>query len=53
MVARGEIVDGKTILLLQYAKLNGLVGIPSVIPAKAGIQGDKRDDGPGFPLQRG
>jgi nudix-type nucleoside diphosphatase (YffH/AdpP family) len=26
MVARGEIVDGKTILLLQYAKLNGLLG---------------------------
>jgi nudix-type nucleoside diphosphatase (YffH/AdpP family) len=26
MVTRGEIVDGKTILLLQYAKLNGLVG---------------------------
>lgn len=25
MVARGEIVDGKTILLLQYAKLNGLL----------------------------
>ena len=26
MVTRGEIVDGKTILLLQYAKLNGLLG---------------------------
>ncbi len=26
MVARGEIVDGKTIMLLQYAKLNGLLG---------------------------
>jgi nudix-type nucleoside diphosphatase (YffH/AdpP family) len=26
MVTRGEIVDGKTILLLQYAKLNGLIG---------------------------
>jgi hypothetical protein len=23
-----------------------------VIPAKAGIQGNKRDDGPGFPLSR-
>ncbi len=26
MVARGEIVDGKTIMLLQHAKLHGLVG---------------------------
>lgn len=26
MVRRGEIVDGKTIMLLQYAKLHGLVG---------------------------
>jgi nudix-type nucleoside diphosphatase (YffH/AdpP family) len=26
MVTRGEIVDGKTILLLQYAKLHGLLG---------------------------
>jgi nudix-type nucleoside diphosphatase (YffH/AdpP family) len=26
MVERGEIVDGKTIMLLQYAKLHGLVG---------------------------
>jgi len=40
-VSRGEIADGKTILLLQYAKLNGL--LPSVIPAKAGIQGDQRE----------
>jgi len=53
MVSRGEIVDGKTILLLQYAKLNGLLGGTSVIPAKAGIQGDKRDDGPESPLSRG
>jgi hypothetical protein len=53
MVSRGEIVDGKTILLLQYAKLNGLLGGTSVIPAKAGFQGDKRDDGPESPLSRG
>jgi nudix-type nucleoside diphosphatase (YffH/AdpP family) len=26
MITRGEIVDGKTIILLQYAKLHGLVG---------------------------
>jgi len=25
MVERGEIRDGKTIMLLQYAKLNGLL----------------------------
>ena len=25
-VARGEIVDAKTVMLLQYAKLNNLVG---------------------------
>lgn len=31
MVARGEIADGKTIMLLQYAKLHGLVE-PSLDP---------------------
>jgi nudix-type nucleoside diphosphatase (YffH/AdpP family) len=30
MVARGEIVDAKTILLLQYAQLNALVSDPRV-----------------------
>ena len=25
MIARGEIADGKTIMLLQYAKLHGLL----------------------------
>lgn len=28
MVGRGEIVDAKTIMLLQYAALNGLMGAP-------------------------
>ena len=30
-----------------------MIAIPRfVIPAKAGIQGNKRDGGPGFPLSR-
>jgi len=30
MIATGEIADGKTIILLQYAKLHGLVAEPSL-----------------------
>ena len=31
----------------------GLTSPPIVIPAKAGIQGNQRDDGPGFPNEDG